>query len=531
MAVQLLRASGCAVVGIDVDPIKIDLARELGCNLTIHARDDSLEEQIITFTGGYGVDATIITAGTSSNGPVEQAGEITREKGRVVVVGATGLTLPREPYYHKEIDFRISRSYGPGRYDPSYEEEGQDYPFGYVRFTERRNMECFLDLLKSGHIRLDKIITHRFAFDDAPKAYDLIGGERREPYLGILLEYTRSEAEISRRVDFKPTVVNRDKLTIGVIGAGNYATSYLLPHLRDHPAVKLGAICTGTGISASQTAQRFGFESADSDAAFIIKNSDAIVVATRHNDHADFAIQALRQGKPVFVEKPLVINDEQLAEVLATASEAREGSVVVGFNRRFAPCTELLKKHFVAAKSPKQILIRVNAGAILSDHWVHNPKVGGGRLIGEGCHFVDLAVALTGSLIESVHAMAIDKPNTEHAVLDNFTIQLKHADGSISAIIYTAVGDVGLAKERIEMSGGGLSGVIDDFQRVELWKNGKASRQSFSTQDKGQSAEIAAWLAGLKQGRSSIPLAEIANVHQACLGAIRSLRDRTVVAL
>ena len=531
LTIQLLKASGCRVLGIDVDPARLSLGKDLGCELTVHASDETLEEQVLVFSAGYGVDATIITAGTSSNRPVEQAGELTREKGRVIVVGATGLQLPREPYYHKEIEFRISRSYGPGRYDTGYEQEGMDYPYGYIRFTERRNMVCFLELVQSGQVQLAKMITHRFPLEDAPTAYNLISGERKEPYLGILLEYSRSEPEIPRHIQLSSQPLKNGKLTIGVIGAGNYASSYLLPNIRGHSLLRLGSLCTGSGISAAQIGQRFGFESIDADVETILAQSDAILVATRHNDHAEYALRALEKGKPVYVEKPLVINEEQLERVLATANKLRGGSVMVGFNRRFAPATQLVKQHFAGSLGPKQILIRVNAGPLPPDHWVNDPAVGGGRLIGEGCHFVDLAVALAGSAITTVQAMAIPHPDRQQALWEDFSIQLALADGSVASIIYTAIGDSSFPKERIEVSSASRSAVIEDFRAVELWHNGRRIRKNLPKQDKGQAAEIDGWARGLKEGHSPIPFDQIVNVHQACLGAIRSLQQKLPVTI
>jgi polar amino acid transport system substrate-binding protein len=551
LTVQLLKASGCRVLGIDVDPARLALAGELGCETTVHAGDDSLVDQVLLFTGGYGVDATVITAGTSSNQPVEQAGEITREKGRVIVIGATGLQLPRGPYYHKEISFQISRSYGPGRYDPGYEQDGHDYPYGYVRFTERRNMACFLDLVKSGRVALSKIITHRFAIDDAATAYQLISGERPEPYLGILLEYPRQEQEIARRIELAPRPAGNGKITVGVIGAGNYATSYLLPAIRDHALLRLGGLCTGSGVSAAQIGQKFGFECADADVDGVIERSDAVLVATRHDEHARYAIEALRKGKAVFVEKPLAITEEQLDEVIACLASSNSQlstlnsqlsccnsqlscrnsqlSLMVGFNRRFAPATLLVKEHFAAAKGPKQILIRINAGSLPAGHWMHKSGVGGGRLVGEGCHFVDLAVALTGSVVKRVQAMAIPQPELDQALWEDFSIQLAMADGSVATVVYTALGDSAMPKERVEVSGGGRSALIEDFREVQLWHRGKRKCKTWSRQDKGQRAEIDCWAKGLRDGTCPMPFEEIANVHRACLGAIRSLSENAAV--
>jgi predicted dehydrogenase/threonine dehydrogenase-like Zn-dependent dehydrogenase len=532
LSVQLLRASGCRVLGTDVDPAKLALAKELGCEVALLASDESLQEQVLISTGGYGVDATIITASTSSNQPVEQAGEITRERGRVVVVGGTGLTIPREPYYRKEIDFRISRSYGPGRYDPRYEEDGHDYPYGYVRFTERRNMACFLDLLGGGQVQVTKMITHRFSLDNFAKAYDLLRGERKELYLGILLEYTREDVAVPRRVTLAPRRLDRERIKVGVFGAGHYATAYLLPAIKNHPLLELGGICTGSGITASQVAQRFGFDAAYGDVESILDGSDAILVATRHNDHADYAIKALQRGKPVFIEKPLVINTEQLEQVISAASSAGSVSIMVGFNRRFAPAIAAVKEHFAPVKGPRQILIRVNAGRIPADHWAHNPDVGGGRLIGEGCHFLDLALYLAGAPVRRVRAMGIPRPELRHALWDDFSIQLLMADGSLATVIYTALGNSGLAKERIEICGGGRSAIVDDYRFVDLWRDAKHTRKTWRKPDKGQVAEIDAWASGLMRGTSPIPFDEIINVHRACFAAIASLiGDGTAVEI
>ncbi|MGC8989466.1 MAG: bi-domain-containing oxidoreductase [Verrucomicrobiia bacterium] len=590
ITVQLLKAAGCRVLGIDVDEGKLALGRELGCELAALSSDEGLEERVVMFTGGYGVDATIITAATSSNRPVEQAGELTREKGRVVVVGATGLEIPREPYYLKEIDFRISRSYGPGRYDPEYEDRGRDYPYGYVRFTEQRNMACFLELLQSGQVRLDKIITHRFPFEEAPRAYELLSGQKKEPYLGILLEYGRTEFEIPRRVELIQRPLGGDRITVGVIGAGHYATGYLLPAIKNHPLLQLGAVCTATGVSARQVGQRFGFRAAEADADAVIRESDAVLIATRHDEHAAYAIRALEKGKPVFVEKPLAITEEQLEQVMgcfktevssaqgertvsgeglsaldgqgstakgqgstgngqrATDNVQRstlnaqrstfnvqrstvkaEGSLMVGFNRRFAPATLLVKEHFESVGGTKQILIRVNAGPVPKDHWVNDPVVGGGRLVGEGCHFVDLALFLAGGLIFEVSAAAVVQPGRPPQLWEDFSIQMSFDNGSLATIVYTALGDPCLPKERIEVSGGGRSAVIDDFAGVELWRDGKRVRRERFAQDKGQVNEIEAWVKGLKNGKSPIPFCEIMNVHQACFAALRSMRDRAKV--
>ncbi len=531
LVVQILNASGCQVIGIEVDQQKLELGIKLGCKEVALADDQGLKEKVISFTNGHGVDSTIITAATQSNRPVEQAGEITRQKGKVVIVGAVGMNIPREPYYSKEIDLKISRSYGPGRYDKDYEEKGHDYPYAYVRFTEQRNMECFLELVRDKKIDLGPIITHRFPFEEATKAYEIIQGSKKENYLGILLEYKRDEEEIPRRIELTPIKAIEGKIVIGIIGAGNYATANLLPHLKSHPDIFLGSICTASGMTAINIAKKFRFRSAESDTEKIISESDAVMIATRHNSHAQYALKGLQMGKPVFVEKPLVIKQEELDEFISFAEKGLKGSLMVGFNRRFSPAVEMVNKHWQPTSSPKQILIRVNAGPIPSDHWIQDPEVGGGRLIGEGCHFVDLAVALTGKKIEKVSATAIPKPNCSPALWNDFTILLRLEDESIATIIYSSIGDKGVPKEYIEIFSANRSAIIRDFRSVELWSGGKRVEKKWSGQEKGQKQEIDAWINGLKKGESPISFNEIINVHQACFAAIESIRTSKTIKI
>ncbi|MDL1974765.1 MAG: bi-domain-containing oxidoreductase [Deltaproteobacteria bacterium] len=548
LVTQILKASGCQVIGIDLDPEKVALGKKLGCHEAILATEESMEERILVFTDGYGVDSTILTAGTRSNRPIEQAGELTREKGRVVVLGAVGMDIPREPYYLKEIDLRLSRSYGPGRYDMTYEEKGHDYPFAYVRFTEQRNMHSFLELVKDRQVDLDPIITHRFQFDEAPQAYNLIHGTTKENYIGILLEYNREENEIPTKIEVNPESISGN-IVIGVIGAGHYVTAHQLPHIKSHPNVSLGTICTATGMTALDVAEKFGFKSADSDVDQIISESDAILIGTRHNDHARYGMRALEKGKPVFVEKPLCITVEELGQIveLLNSYKQKDNSngnttqpldgltsqpvLMVGFNRRFSPAIEMVKEHFQSAHGPKQILIRVNAGPIPVDHWIQDLDVGGGRLVGEACHFVDLVVAITGTRVETVSATAIPRANRPPALWDDFSITLGMSDGSVGTIVYTAIGDTGLAKEYVEVFSGGKIGIIHDFRRVECWSNGKKKQNKMPNLDKGQKQQMNAWIKGLQKGESPIPFQEIINVHQACFAAVASITNREMVKI
>ena len=552
LTVQILNAAGARVFGIDVAAGKVELGIKLGCVQAGLANDEMLDQKILEFTGGYGVDATIITAASHSNGPVEQAAAITREKGVVVVVGLTKMDLPREPFYLKELDLRLSRSYGPGRYDKRYEDEGLDYPYAYVRFTEKRNMISFLELLENGQVRLDSLISHRYPVESAIDAYALLRGETKEPYLAIVLEYNRKLEAIPRRVQFHAPAAAKGKIVVSVIGAGNYARANLLPHLRDHPDISLGSVCTKSGVSAASVAERFRIDSADADVEAAMNAANAVLVATRHDEHAAYVIKALKLGKAVFVEKPLAITEEELDEVTQCLESRRSfslsapeyqpngessrsnsigPSLTVGFNRRFAPATEMLRAHFRPVPGPRQVLIRVNAGSIPPEHWIQDPKVGGGRLIGEGCHFVDLAVAICGSLVKTVSAFAMDVRRKEAALQDSFTIALELCDGSIASIFYSSIGDTGFAKERIEVYGGGRVAVIDDFRRVEMWQGGKRKTKSWSSQDKGQKAQIDAWVRGIQNGSGSIPVEEVLNVHAACFAALRSIETGKVIAV
>jgi len=531
LTVRILNAAGCQVVGIDLDPDKIAAGRKSGCVDAISGEDEGLLEKIILFTSGHGVDATIVTAGTKSNRPIEQAGEITREKGKVVVVGAVGMDVPREPYYMKEIELVISRSYGPGRYDRSYEDQGIDYPFPYVRFTEQRNMESFLELIAARRMDLTPIITHRFPFEDATKAYDLVHGEKSENYLGILLEYKRDEKDIPVRVEHRAKGIGKGKITIGVIGAGNYATGNLLPHLKNLPDVAFGSICTASGMTASGALEKFGFRSAESDVERVIDDSDAVLIATRHNLHADLALRALGKGKAVFVEKPLVLKQEELDAFIEIGQKGFDGTLMVGLNRRFSPAVTALQSHFGPPSGPRQVLIRVNAGPIPLDHWIQDAEVGGGRLLGEGCHFVDLALALTGESISTVSASAIPTPGRPPVLWDDFSIILGMSGGSVCSIVYTSIGSRNVPKEYIEVASGGKTGIIHNFENVELWSDKGGKKRKSLTPDKGQKRQIGDWVEGIRKGVSPIPFQEIINVHQACLAAGQSMKNRETVLL
>src|SRR6266436_1392422 len=490
LAVQLLKANGCRVFGIDLDQKKIELARQFGADAGCAPGDDT-KRSVMEWSRGRGADAVLITAASSSNQPVELAGEISRPKGRVVVVGAVGLNIPRKPYYDRELTFKISMSYGPGRYDPEYEERGHDYPFGYVRWTEARNIEAFLDLIASGRVSVKRLITHRFAIEQGEEAYRLISGETKEPYLGIVLQYDPNrELETRIVLEKAPSTPAKGRVELGLIGAGSYAKAMLLPNFKSEGA-NFRSIATASGVSARETGERYGFGQCVSSADEVIGDPsiNLVVIATRHNTHADLVCRALSSGHHVFVEKPLAMNDVQLDSVLE-AARSSSASLMVGFNSIFSPHANDVRAVFKNHTAPLSILYRVNAGRIPTSSWIQDPKEGGGRIIGEVCHFIDLVHFLTESVTTRVFAEAIVSRNSEVVDEDSVFITLRLANGSNASIAYLAEGDKTMPKERIEISGEGTSAVIDDFRNLTVYRNGRSKQTKLSNQDKGQRNEV-----------------------------------------
>lgn len=502
IAVQLLKANGCNVIGTDLDSALVTRAEGYGAVGVPPGGD--VAGICSALTGGHGVDGVLVCAGTSSNAIIELCGAVTREKGRVVVVGAVRMDIPREDYFKKEISVVISRSYGPGRYDPFYEENGNDYPLAYVRFTEQRNMETFLGLVSQGKLDIKSLITHRFAVEEAARAYQLIEGSKTEPYLGILLQYSPQpySADAASRISVSPSQVAGDKVKLSFYGAGNYATASLLPPMQASGKVAFSGLVTASGRSAQGVAKQFGFAfCAGNYAELLGGDTDAIVVTTRHDTHGAAVRDALDAGKHVYVEKPLALSVAELAEIQQAYARCGKAQVMVGFNRRFAPATRQVIEHFAGVKSPLVVNIRVNAGFIPADHWIQDPQAGGGRMIGEGCHFIDLASALVGSNVKTVYAVGSSKVEKSALLNDNLCLALTFDNGSVANITYTADGAKAMAKEYVEVFGGGRSAVIDDFKVVKLYTGDSGiSEHKLGVQDKGQKAMIAAWLAGLKSG-------------------------------
>jgi polar amino acid transport system substrate-binding protein len=524
LAAQLLQANGCRVIGFDPAPVMVDRAREIGVKAETDAA--AIESLCLAETGGHGVDGVLICAATASNDPVTLAGAVTRENGRVVAVGAVGTQLPRDPYFRKEIAFHISRSYGPGRYDAEYEIGGVDYPYGYVRFTEQRNMAAFLDLIAAGRIDVKRLITHRFGFDDALEAYSLIKGERKEPYLGIVLTYGEEAGSTeSPAAAAKPAPVAAGKIGLSVIGAGAYATGVLLPAFQKQGGFDFRAVATGAGRAAPTVAQKYGFAAGAVDAeAVITGDADVVAVLTRHDSHADLVSRVLEAGRHVYVEKPLALNEAGLAQIMASHAKAADRQVMVGFNRRFAPLTAEVVEFLKPVAGPRTILIRVNAGAIPRDHWTQDPERGGGRIVGEACHFVDLAQALAASEVQSVAATAHGGTDIPAQLADDVAITLAMKNGSIATILYTASGPNGVEKEHVEVFAGGRAAIIRDFREGFLHgATGRAKKIGGGAQDKGQAAMVATFAEGLKSGNPALALDSAALTTLATFRAVAAI--------
>lgn len=498
ITVQLLKANGCQVFGIDLAQNLVDLAIESGAEKAMLRNDSNLHTSIENFTNGYGFDSVIITAAAPSNDPIELSAVISRKKGKVIVVGAVKMDIPRDPdFYRKELELKMSCSYGPGRYDTTYEEDGLDYPFAYVRYTEQRNMETFLTLISQRVIDLRKLITHTFEITEAEKAYDIVLGKVQEPHIAILLSYPDNQNKKISLVSVKSDPVQQ--INVGFIGAGSFAQSYLIPNVKSFGA-SLDTVVTTKGITSKNVAEKFGFNNASSDSQDVLNNPNinTVFIATPHNSHAPYVMDCLNAGKNVFVEKPLAMNYEELEEVSKTY-KAGKSSLMVGFNRRFSPVAVKIKDEFRNNGEPKVINIRVNAGFIPKDHWTQNPHLGGGRIIGEMCHFIDLMQYFTDSEPVKVYADCIKTQNQNITDEDNISITISFNDGSIGNLLYLANGDKSLPKELIEVFSGGKVGRIHDFRSGEIHKSNKLVK--IKLDGKGHKQEVTDFLTAITNGK------------------------------
>jgi predicted dehydrogenase/threonine dehydrogenase-like Zn-dependent dehydrogenase len=532
LAAGIARAAGCQVLGIDIDPQRVALGEQMG--LTQGVLRAKAEAAAQAFSQGRGLDAILICADTHSDDPVELAGTLARDRARVVALGAVGLNLPRKIYYEKEISFINSRSYGPGRYDPRYEEGGQDYPIGYVRWTEGRNLEAVVGLLASGALDVRPLITHRFPLENAPQAYELITGKTQEHFLGVLLTYPQdselSHAQAVVTSQLTPsepggfTPVN--EVGLGVFGAGNFARAVMLPAASKIQGLKLTSITSGSGVNAQHAAQKYNMKAAHSvEEVLADPQVNTVAVLTRHNLHASQVLAALAAGKHVFCEKPLATNSTDLDEIAATLEDdAPHPLLTVGFNRRFAPLAQGLAAFLKDRLEPFAAHYRVNAGLLPQNHWLHDPEQGGGRLIGEGCHFVDFLTFLAGTPPISVSAVGL--PDDDRYRQDNVQLTYTFPDGSLGTITYLANGDKAFAKERLEVFCGGKVAVLDDFRTLETVQNGhRETAQSRLRQDKGHRAIWEAFTnAILAGGPPPIPYSHLFGVTRATFAAVDALR-------
>ncbi len=532
ITVQLLKAQGCRVIGLDISDAHFALARTLGCDDCV-VSDAGAAAAVESFTRGIGTDAVILTASTRSSQPIELALQIARPRSTVVVVGAVGMEIPRSPFYEKELALTISCSYGPGRYDPLYEQAGIDYPIGHVRWTENRNMQASLDLMARGLLDTTALLTHRFPIDRATDAYELIT-KRTEPYLGVLLDFPPREPTTRRRLEFvAPARPEGGTVVAGFVGAGNFATSYLLPQLV-REGVALAGVATTRPVSAKSVGAKFGFRFCATDPAEVIADEtvNAIFVATRHDTHARFVVEALERGHDVFVEKPLAVNREELSAVEAAARQAATNGryLAVGFNRRFSAPIRDIHAFFAARREPMSISYRVNAGQLPRGAWVHDAEQGG-RIIGEGCHFVDVFAYLTGERPQQVFAAATATDNAELVGEDTATVLISYSGGSVASLSYVANGSERVPKEYCEVSAEGKTAIMSNFTQLELHAGRETTKRSYKG-GKGHAEEVASFV-GVAGGRAEqeFSIDELVETTLVTFAAVESMRTRTTVEI
>lgn len=529
LTVQMLKAFGCRVIGIDISGSKAKMAEEFGCDATAVIGKDDVNQAVLGFTKGIGADAVIIMAGSQDNKPIELAAEISRDKGRIVACGMISLAVPRQEFFKKELSVIVSRATGPGKFDPLYENKGIDYPLPYVRWTTQRNMACFLDLISEGKVKLDELISHRVKIDDALQAYDMIL-KGTEPYLGVLIRYgesVKSDKKIELPESRKQSAVSsKQGIGVGLIGAGLHANASMLPALKGFKNINLVGIADAAGFKGRHTGQKYGFAYCAADYREILADDkiDAVLIATRHNLHAKMVLDSLAAGKHVFVEKPLAMNPEELNKICQAYEDASK-QLMVGFNRRFAPFSQLAGKML---GKPANLVIncRVNAGFVPKESWVHDAAEGGGRVVGEMCHFVDLIQYLSGSTITRVFA-----ESTREQGEDNLVVTLKLENGSVATILYASQGDRLLPRERIEVFSGKSVCVIDNFKSLFFAKDGKGKKKGAFNVDRGYAGEFKAFFAAIRTGKYPVDMAEYVNATLTTFSIIESLRSGAPVAV
>ncbi len=534
LAVQILKAAGCKVIGIDIDPLKVASAKRCGADFVFCRDENVLEETILRVTDCLGPDVVYIAASTKSSDPMVLAGKVARDRGKVIIVGMVPVEADWETYYRKELSVTMSRSYGPGRYDRNYEDKGVDYPVGYVRWTEGRNLAEFLRQIGIGSISPAALEPKIFPFVDAASAYQELHGDAGKHAAGLLFEYP-DDVPLLRKVNLAvpssrlaKKIASNSRLGVGLIGAGNFATGTIIPALKQLKGVDLISICSAGGLTAVSAGKRHGFLSCTSEyeELFADKRIDAVFIVTRHDLHAQLATQAALAGKHVFVEKPLALTEEQLSEVINAQKEA--GKIIMpGYNRRFSPLAKAVRQHFADRQSPVEVCCRVNAGALGKDSWYQDPDEGGWRIISEGCHFNDIIQFLSGSYVKEVFAAKIE--GTVHGLQnDNCVITLKLEDGSLGTLIYVANGDPSFEKERIEVFGQGRTAVIENWRQALLFNGGKVQKISPGNTGKGHSAEIAAFVEAIKSGAEpSLSFADAVACTRASFSCVSSMLTKS----
>lgn len=517
ITIRLLKASGCNVIGLDINKDLFEDSIKSGCSLALNS-DSSAISQIKAFTNGMGCDSVIITAGTNSDYPLNMSMEICRQRGNVVIVGAIGMNLNRNPFYTKEINLKISCSYGPGRYDYNYEENGIDYPVGYVRWTENRNMMSFIDLLSNKSINIKDFTTHKFNVNSANEAYNLITGNSTEKYIGIVIDYDLpkdysyenynqlvQDNKINQiKLNETKSAINSGKINVGFIGAGQFASNYILPVIKDNSKVFLKAIANNTPLSAASAQKQFGFEKIYGNYDQLINSDDKldlIFCATRHNSHSEVVMKSLENNSYVFVEKPIAVDFNGLKSIIDAGNKNQNlNKVMVGFNRRFSEPFKFIFEKFKQRKEPMSITYRVNAGMIPKNHWTQQDEQGG-RIIGEACHFIDTMIYLTGSMPIRVYAESLSIESIEKTSADNVIATIKFADGSIGNLEYLANGDNSLPKEYCEVFCENKVAIMDNFQSVKFFQNGKNTENKFNG-EKGIINEINSTLNSVFENKS-----------------------------
>lgn len=517
LTIQMLRANGCRVLAIDFDQNKLDLAKQFGAEICNPGKGEDPVAVGLAFSRGAGVDGVIITASTKVSDPVIQAARMSRKRGRIILVGVTGLELNRADFYEKELSFQVSCSYGPGRYDTEYEDKGNDYPFGFVRWTEQRNFVAVLDMMAAGSLNVEPLITQRFEFEDATKAYDALTEDKSG--LGLLLKYNSPvETRLEKRVVLRPISIEPKNAVVGFIGAGNYASRILIPAFKKASS-QLHTIVTSGGINGVIYGEKTGFAEASTDFEGLLDNKDinTVAIATRHNSHAYFVESVLSAGKNVFVEKPLALTVEEIEKIETVYNKNIQNNqyvrVMVGFNRRFSPQVQKMKTLLDTVKEPKSFIMTMNAGAIPADHWTQDNAVGGGRIIGEACHFIDLMRFLAGSKIVSIQARRMGETDAVQVLEDKASITLGFEDGSFGTIFYLANGASSFPKERVEVFTAGRVLQLDNFRKLKAFGWPGFNKMNLWRQDKGQDACAAVFVDSIRDGKEApIPADEIFEV-------------------